>query len=119
MPWQIAACAALSVLCVPVASIAERDLGRGKDPGAVVCDEWMTFPICMIGMTGLWQSRPWLMPACFVVNRLLDTVKPFPAYRLQILPGGLGIAIDDFVISVYALAVNWALFFAAERFLGL
>lgn len=116
---QIAACAALALLCIPVASIAERDLGRGKDPGAVVCDEWMTFPICMIGMTGLWREHVWLMPMCFVVNRILDATKPPPAYRLQILPAGLGITIDDFIISIYALGVNWALFFAAERWLGL
>ena len=116
---QIAACAALAAVCVPVSSIAEKDLGRGKDPGAVVCDEYLTFPICMIGMTGLWREHVWLMPLCFAVNRALDVAKPFPAYRLQILPAGLGITVDDFVISVYALGVNWALFHAAVRFLGI
>lgn len=116
---QIALCAALTAVCIPVASIAEHDLGRGKDPGAVVCDEWMTFPICMLGMSGLWQQHVWLMPMCFAVNRFLDTVKPFPAFRLQVLPAGLGITIDDFIISIYALGANWVLFLAVERFLGI
>lgn len=116
---QVAVCAVLSLVCVPVASIAEKDLGRGKDPGAVVCDEYLTFPICMIGMTGLWMDHAWLMPACFVVNRVFDILKPFPAYRLQALPAGLGITIDDFLVSVYALGVNWAVYAAATRFLGL
>lgn len=115
---QIAVCAALALLCVPVASIAERDLGLGKDPGAIVCDEYLTFPICMIGMTELWREHVWLMPLCFAVNRALDVLKPFPAYRLQSLPSGLGIAIDDFAISIYALGVNWALYALAVRFAG-
>lgn len=118
VPAQIAACAALSVLCVPVASIAEKDLGRGKDPGAVVCDEYLTFPICMIGMTELWREHVWLMPLCFAVNRALDVAKPYPAYRLQMLPAGLGIAIDDFLISIYALGVNWAAYLLVVRFAG-
>ena len=50
------------------------------------------------------------MPAAFAVARFMDIVKPFPAYRLQSLKGGLGITIDDFVSSVYALGANWALY---------
>jgi phosphatidylglycerophosphatase A len=50
------------------------------------------------------------MPMCFVVSRVMDIVKPFPAYRLQKLPSGLGITIDDVVASLYALAANWMLY---------
>ena len=114
---QIALCAALVALCVPIASIAEADLGFKKDPGQVVCDEYMTFPICMLGMSGLWLEHVWLMPMCFAVSRVLDIVKPPPARRLQILPAGLGITIDDFITTCEALAVNWGLFFAIDRFL--
>ena len=73
---QIAACAALSLLCIPIASVGESELGRGKDPGAVVCDEYLTFPICMIGLLDQWQERVWLMPLCFVVARALDIRVP-------------------------------------------
>ena len=116
---QIAACAALSLLCVPIASVGESELGRGKDPGAVVCDEYLTFPICMIGLLDQWQERVWLMPLCFVVARALDIVKPQPARRLQFLPAGLGITIDDFLTTCEALAVNWALFRALTQYAGL
>ena len=116
---QIAACAALSLLCIPIASVGESELGRGKDPGAVVCDEYLTFPICMIGLLDQWQERVWLMPLCFVVARVLDIVKPQPARRLQILPAGLGITIDDFLTTCEALAVNWALFWALTQYAGL
>ena len=116
---QIAACAALSLLCVPIASVGESELGRGKDPGAVVCDEYLTFPICMIGLLDQWQERVWLMPLCFVVARALDIVKPQPARRLQFLPAGLGITIDDFLTTCEALAVNWALFWTLTQYAGL
>jgi len=114
---QIAICAVLVLLCVPIASIAESDLGFKKDPGQVVCDEYLTFPICMLGMSELWMERWWLMPMCFVVSRVFDIVKPPPARRLQILPAGLGITIDDFLTTCEALAVNWGLYLLVERFL--
>lgn len=108
--WQIVACLALSVFCVPCASIAEKELGGIKDNGKIVADEYLTFPICMIGLLPYWQDHVWLMPVCFVVNRVFDILKPFPAFRSQMLPSGLGVTIDDFIISWYALAVNWGIF---------
>ena len=116
---QIAACAALTLLCIPVASVGESELGRGKDPGAVVCDEYLTFPICMIGLLDQWRDHVWLMPLCFVVARVLDIVKPQPARRLQFLPTGLGITIDDFITTCEALAVNWALFWVLTEYASL
>lgn len=107
---QIAACALLALACIPVCSYAERALGGEKDNGRIVADEYLTFPICMLGMYGLWQEHWWLMPMCYMVNRLMDIIKPFPAYRLQSLPSGLGITVDDVVASLYALAINWALY---------
>lgn len=115
---QVLVCLAFAALCVPVASIGEKDLGRGKDPGPVVCDEYLTFPICMIGMTDLWREHVWLMPLCFAVARAFDIWKPQPARRLQILPAGLGITIDDFITSCEALAVNWGLFLLLTRGFG-
>lgn len=116
---QIAACAAMSLLCVPLASVAEADLGFKKDPGQVVCDEYLTFPIGMIGMLDKWQEHVWLMPMCFVVIRAFDIWKPRPARQLQILPAGIGITIDDFITTCEALAVNWALFYLLTEYAGL
>ena len=116
---QIAACTAMALLCVPLASVAEADLGFKKDPGQVVCDEYLTFPIGMIGMLDKWQEHVWLMPMCFVVVRAFDIWKPRPARQLQILPAGLGITIDDFITTCEALAVNWALFYLLTEYAGL
>lgn len=99
----------LSILCVPICTVGERASGK-KDPGSVVADEYLTFPICMLGLYDKWLEYWWLMPMCFVVARVMDIVKPFPAYRLQDLDSGLGITIDDVVASIYALIANHILF---------
>ncbi len=107
---QIIICIALTLACIPICSFAEKALGGEKDNGKIVADEYLTFPICMLGMYSLWQDNWWLMPMCFVVSRIMDIIKPFPAYRLQSLPSGLGITIDDVFASLYALAANWLLY---------
>lgn len=109
--WQqIIICIILVFTCIPICTYAEKALGGEKDNGKIVADEYLTFPICMLGMYHLWQETWWLMPMCFIVNRLMDIIKPFPAYRLQSLPAGFGITIDDTVTSLYALAINWGLY---------
>ena len=107
---QIVICIAMTLACIPICSFAEKALGGEKDNGKIVADEYLTFPICMLGMYSLWQDNWWLMPMCFVVNRIMDIIKPFPAYQLQSLRSGLGITIDDFVSSLYALGANWLLY---------
>jgi phosphatidylglycerophosphatase A len=106
---RIAASAALALICIPVCTVAEGALGGEKDDGRIVADEYLTFPICMLGLPWLEPGNWWVMPMAFVVNRFMDIVKPFPAYRLQALKGGLGITVDDIVASLYALGANWLL----------
>jgi phosphatidylglycerophosphatase A len=43
--------------------------------------------------------------AGFVLFRIFDVVKPFPANRAQALPGGLGVMIDDLIAGLYVLLV--------------
>jgi len=38
----------------------------------------------------------------FVLFRLFDILKPFPLRRLQSLPGGWGIVMDDVGAGIYA-----------------
>ena len=77
-------------------SVAERHYGR-TDPGAVVLDE-------VIGML----LTLWLIPVTwmgalvgFLLFRLFDIVKPFPARQCERLHGGLGIMADDAVAGLY------------------
>ncbi len=109
--WQqIGLCVVMAAACIPICTVAERTLGGTKDDGRIVADEYLTFPICMLGLYDQWQTHVWLMPLCFITCRIMDIAKPFPIYRLQRLPAGLGITIDDVMAALYALAINWTLY---------
>ena len=79
---------------------AERVMG-GKDPGAIVIDEVAGMALSVLTLA---PSLPVLL-AAFVLFRIFDVVKPYPANALQRLRGGVGIMIDDLVAGFYALLV--------------
>jgi len=112
---RIVACLALCAAAVPLCDVAEEHFGR-TDDRRIVADEFLTFPLCVLGLP--WTEHVWLMPVAFVVNRLLDILKPPPARQAQALAGGLGIVMDDVLSSLYALAVNHAIYRLALRWLG-
>ena len=78
------------------AEIVERQLG--KDPGPVVIDEvlGMLVTLAFIPVTPLGAF------VGFIVFRVFDVVKPYPAARLERLPGGPGIMLDDLVAGLYS-----------------
>ncbi|MBI3635169.1 MAG: phosphatidylglycerophosphatase A [Candidatus Rokubacteria bacterium] len=83
---------------------AEPLLGR-KDPGAIVIDE-------VAGMTVAVLAAPRTLPVlavAFVLFRIFDVVKPFPANVSQRLAGGVGVMADDLIAGLYALACVAAL----------
>ena len=104
-PWQTAVCAALALIAVPICDAGEKAAGV-KDPHVVVADEYLTFPLTLIGLPFIWP----VVVFAFLTHRVLDILKPFPANQLQALPGGLGITIDDVCSSLYALALNHAVY---------
>lgn len=111
---QICVCIGMTLLAVPICDVAERVLGK-KDDGRICADEWMLFPICVLGLP-LTQNL-WLVPVCFVVARVCDIIKPPPARQLQAIHGGIGIVIDDLFASLYALAINHVLYWGCRTFL--
>lgn len=103
---QVVACLVLAFAAIPLCDVAERALGI-KDDGRITADEWMLYPIALVGIP--LASLPWWsMAVFFCVVRFVDIVKPWPARQLQSLQGGLGIVADDFFANLYSLAVNWA-----------
>lgn len=120
--WQIGICAALSLLAVPVCGAAERFFGE-KDDGRIVADEYLTLPICFIGLPIAQMLRDGqvvqgliLLGTAFVLSRVCDILKPTPARQLQRVRGGLGIVLDDVFASFYALILTYgALDFVLER----
>ncbi len=105
---QIIVCLALALAAIPFCSLAERRLGI-KDDGRITADEWMLYPIALIGIP-VGDLPWWAMALFFVVIRFVDIVKPPPARQLQALHGGFGIMIDDFFANLYSLGINWVLY---------
>lgn len=77
----------------------EKFLSR-KDPSPVVIDEVVGQMITFL----LWPHAAWkTLLAGFVLFRVLDIAKPFPAGRAERLAAGWGIMVDDVVAGIYAL----------------
>jgi len=111
---QIIFAVVLALAAIPICHAAEG-VFKTKDDGRIVADEYMTFPLCMIGLP-VTLAYWWVLPMAFVVCRIMDIIKPPPAYQSQTLKGGLGITIDDIIASLYALAINHGLFYLACKF---
>jgi len=99
LPWPIWLITVLAFTCLAwyVSDEAERLFGR-KDAQCIVIDE----------MAGLQWTLFLVSPTVphialgFVLFRLFDIVKPFPARLFQDkLPGGLGVVADDLAAGVY------------------
>lgn len=73
-----------------------------KDPGCVILDEMVAMPLCFIGLQSHMQYHPvWSYMLCgFLLFRLFDIVKPLGIKRLQVLPGGVGVVMDDVVAAL-------------------
>jgi phosphatidylglycerophosphatase A len=89
-----------TVFGIPAATRVARESGR-HDPGFIVVDEvagqWITL---------LWSPADWRHGLiALVLFRLFDIAKPFPVRRLEKLPEGWGIVIDDVAAGLYALGV--------------
>lgn len=100
-PYQVLAALFLAALAIPVCGAAERHFQR-KDDGRIVADEYLTFPIGLLGL----PLTPAVLVLAFLTNRAMDILKPPPARQLQALHGGLGIVIDDCIAAAYSLLLN-------------
>ncbi|MCC6423949.1 MAG: phosphatidylglycerophosphatase A [Phycisphaerales bacterium] len=103
--WQI--CLVIGLLIFSWTTVAlggwtNRFFGK-KDPGSFVLDEsagicltWLALPVFDLG------RQAWVAAAVFVAFRLFDILKPWPAKKLEYLPAGWGILMDDLAAAVYA-----------------
>jgi phosphatidylglycerophosphatase A len=90
-------------------TVAERHFGR-TDPGQVVIDEVMGMLITLFLNPVGWVGAL----AGFLIFRIFDVIKPYPANRLERLHGGIGVMADDAMAAVYAnlvlrAAVYWVI----------
>jgi phosphatidylglycerophosphatase A len=103
------------LISVPAGNWAEKYWGT-KDPGAFVLDEVAGYLV-----TIAWISAPqWQhFVVAFFLFRLTDIVKPWPARKMERLPGGLGIVMDDVMAGLWALAGILVLHQTVPSLLGL
>ena len=104
--WALVATAAIAfAVGLWAAGVYARADDHG-DPGAVVIDEvagqWLTLAAV--------AATPLNFAVGFVLFRIYDIVKPWPANRIDRgMHGGLGIMLDDVVAAVYAAATLWVI----------
>lgn len=109
--WGPLGWGAFALGCTPIGIWAAgqyAETSGKKDPGAVVIDEVLGLWLTLAGAAHLTGWRPWL--AAFVLFRIFDIAKPFPIRKLEAIPGGAGIVIDDLGAGIYGAFVLWTLF---------
>jgi phosphatidylglycerophosphatase A len=102
--FELGAIAVIAVIGLWSATEAEHHFG-GIDPGPVVIDE----VVGMLMTLALHPVNIWGAIAGFFIFRVLDIVKPWPARRLELLPGGFGVVLDDMMAGVYGNLLVWGL----------
>jgi phosphatidylglycerophosphatase A len=80
---------------------AEKMFGK-KDSKQIVIDEVVPCTLFLLFI----PFTKWCIISGFIIYRILDILKPFPAYRSQHLPGGWGIMTDDLIVGIYTIVIT-------------
>jgi phosphatidylglycerophosphatase A len=126
--FPVIVCIAVALLGVLASSRASNFTGR-KDPQFVVIDEVSGVILTLLLGLGishvssvdyhnpdfvgysflfLWRMLNWkYLLLGFILFRVFDIWKPFPARQAESLPGGWGIMADDWVAAIYAAIGIW------------
>ena len=105
LPFVTLGMAALATAVgIPAATRVARESGR-KDPQIVVIDEvagqLLTLTMCV-------PTVPFALLG-LLLFRVFDITKPWPVRRLEALPEGTGIMVDDLAAGGYALLCHFLL----------
>ena len=95
----------LLVLAFTVAGVwaANRlEQAWGEDPSRVVVDEMVG---CWITLLAAPAGHLWYGLAAFGLFRLFDIWKPLGIRRMENLPGGIGVMMDDVLSGVYGFII--------------
>ncbi len=100
--WAVALAVAVAASIVTVLLTPDLERRTGKDPGVVVTDEVAGYFVTLVAVPAPGLAH---LAAAFFVFRLFDVVKPWPANRLEKLPEGWGVLLDDVMAGAYGAAV--------------
>jgi len=98
---------AVAILWPAILSATAVSIGMGlKDPQIVVVDEVVGQWLTLAGATRLnWRSFLFAL----ILFRLFDIWKPPPIRRIEQLPAGTGIVLDDAVAGIYGAVILYVL----------
>ena len=99
----IALVVAISVIGAWAATRVEK-ISQRKDPGIVVIDEVAGQLLTFFLVLEVLGFR-WILLG-FILFRFFDIVKPYPARKIEAMPGGLGVMGDDLIAGLYS---TWVL----------
>lgn len=97
--WGIVIWAAVLGFGAAVSRLAEGEYGHDGRP--IVIDEVFGMGLALLFV----PKKIVYYVIAFVLFRLFDIVKPFPARQAEKLPFGWGVMVDDLVAGVYANVV--------------
>jgi phosphatidylglycerophosphatase A len=95
----VIAAAVVTLIGIPAATRVAR-AASVKDPQFVVIDEVAGQLVTLIAVPLAWKT----LLVGLILFRVFDILKPFPIRRLERLPEGTGIVVDDLAAGLYALA---------------
>ncbi len=112
--WALSAALLTTALGVYASGIFAAEW-REDDPGEVVVDEFagIFFAYALI------PASPVAYLAAFIFFRIFDITKPWIIHKLQDLPGGYGIVIDDVAAGIAAAPCALAVHLLAAHYLHL
>lgn len=82
----------------------------GEDPSRVVVDEMVGVWVALLAAPA---GYVWYAAGAFALFRLFDIFKPLGIRKMEQLPGGIGVMMDDILAGVYSfvvlLAIRWTI----------
>lgn len=99
-PAVLAATALVTAVGVWAAGVVARALDA-KDPQIICVDEVAGVLLALAAAPPTWPG----VATAVVLFRVFDMTKPWPARRLEKLPGGWGVVLDDVAAGVWAAAL--------------
>ena len=90
----------VTAIGIPASTVTAREASR-KDPGFIVIDEVAGQLFALILTPPNWAHAA----LALLLFRLFDIFKPWPIRRLEALPTGTGIMLDDVAAGILALII--------------
>jgi len=97
-----------TLACAIKGDLAEAVFLR-KDPSQVVADETAGQALALMFLPAAAVATPALaaftLIYAFLAFRIMDIIKPWPAFQIQKIAGGWGVVLDDLVAGFYAFVL--------------